>query len=102
VNNLREMIGNAIQRAGKKQADLTETGVVGSAQAANRKMKTSVWSVDELVTVANWLGCKVLFQFQDGEQREIKAIFEKKLRGKKETKNEIGEAMERDDKNDSR
>ena len=53
MNNLREMIGNAIQRAGKKQADITETGVVSSAQAANRKMKTSVWSVDELVAVAN-------------------------------------------------
>lgn len=89
MNNLREMIDNAIRRTGKKQADLVETGVVTSAQAANRKMKSSIWNVDELVTVANWLGCKVFFQFQDGEQREIKASFEKKLRRKKETKNEI-------------
>lgn len=82
MNNLREMIENAISRAGKKQADIPESGIVGSAQAANRKLKTSIWSVDELVTVANWLGCKVFFQFQDGEQREIKATFEKKLRGR--------------------
>lgn len=88
MNNLREMIENAIRRASKKQADLTETGVVGSAQAANRKMKTSVWSVDELVTVANWLGCKVFFQFQDGEQREIKATFQKKERGRHASKRE--------------
>ena len=82
MNNLREMIENAIRRAGKRQADLPETGVVASAQAANRKMKSSIWSIDELVTVANWLGCKIFFQFQDGEQREIKASFEKKLRGR--------------------
>lgn len=88
MNNLREMIENAISRAGKKQADIPESGIVGSAQAANRKLKTSIWSVDELVTVANWVGCKVFFQFQDGEQREIKATFEKKERGRPASKRE--------------
>lgn len=72
MSNLKEILGNAIDRAGKRQADLTETGIVGSAQAVSRKMKASSWSVAELVTVAQWLGCKVIFQMQDGEQREIK------------------------------
>lgn len=70
--NTSEIIGNAIKRAGKIQADLVETGIVGSAQAASRKMKMESWSVAELVHVANWLGCKVFFQMQDGEQREIR------------------------------
>ncbi len=72
MSNLKEILNNAITRAGKRQADLVETGIVGSAQAASRKMKVSSWSVAELVTVAQWLGCKVIFQMQDGEQREIK------------------------------
>lgn len=72
MSNLKEILNNAITRAGKRQADLVETGIVGSAQAASRKMKASSWSVAELVTVAQWLGCKVIFQMQDGEQREIK------------------------------
>lgn len=72
MSNLREIIRNAIERAGRKQADLVETGIVGTAQAASRKMKTpSSWSVNDLVTVASWLGCKVIFEMQDGEQREI-------------------------------
>lgn len=73
MSDLKEIITNAISRAGKKKADLVETGLVGTAQAASRKMNTpSSWSVDDLVTVASWLGCKVIFQMQDGEQREIK------------------------------
>ena len=73
MSNLREILKNAIDRAGKKQADLSETGIVGTAQAASRKMnKPSSWSVDDLVKVASWLGCKVIFQMQDGEQREIR------------------------------
>ena len=72
MSNLKEILNNAITRSGKRQADLVETGIVGSAQAASRKMKASSWSVAELVTVAQWLGCKVIFQMQDGEQREIK------------------------------
>lgn len=72
MNNLQEIIGNALKRSGKKQADLIETGIVGSPQAASRKMKASTWSVDELITVAKWTGCKVIFEMQDGEQREIK------------------------------
>lgn len=72
MNNLQEIIGNAMKRAGKKQADLVETGIVGSPQAASRKMKANSWSVAELVNVASWLGCKVIFQMQDGEQREIR------------------------------
>ena len=72
MNNLQEIIGNALKRRGKKQADIVETGIVGSPQAASRKMKASSWSVAELVTVAKWLGCKVIFEMQDGEQREIK------------------------------
>ena len=72
MSNLKEILNNAITRAGKRQADLVETGIVGSAQAASRKMRASSWSVAELVTVAQWLGCKVIFQMQDGEQREIK------------------------------
>ena len=72
MSNLQEIIGNAMKRAGKKQADLVETGIVGSPQAASRKMKANSWSVAELVNVASWLGCKVIFQMQDGEQREIR------------------------------
>lgn len=71
MNNLQEIIGNALKRGGKRQADLAETGIVSSPQAASRKMKANTWSVAELVAVAEWLGCKVIFQMQDGEQREI-------------------------------
>ena len=72
MSNLQEIIGNAMKRAGKRQADLVETGIVSSPQAASRKMKANSWSVAELVDVATWLGCKVICQMQDGEQREIR------------------------------
>ena len=72
MSNLQEILSNALARAGKKQADISETGIVSSPQAASRKMRATTWSAAELVTVAHWLGCKVIFQMQDGEQREIK------------------------------
>ena len=74
MSNLQEILGNALKRGGKRQADLVETGIVSSPQAASRKMKAESWSVVELAHVAEWLGCKVIFQFQDGEQREIKNL----------------------------
>lgn len=61
----------AIRQGGKRQADLVETGLVNSPQAANRKVAQSRWSVDDLITVAGWLGGKVIFQMPNGEQYEL-------------------------------
>ena len=67
-----EAVMLSISQAGKNQADLTETGLVSSRQAANRKVREGRWSVDDLITVAKWTGGKVLYQTPDGEQYELK------------------------------
>lgn len=62
----------AIKQAGKKQADLTELGFVNSAQAANRKVANSTWTLAEIMKVAEWTGSKLFFQTPDGERYELK------------------------------
>ena len=62
----------SIKQAGKRQADLVETGLVSSKQSANRKVMDSRWSVDDLITVAKWTGSKVIYEMPDGEQYELK------------------------------
>lgn len=69
--DIQAILSSAIKKAGKKQADLPETGIVGSAQAASRKMKMSTWTLKELLTVCDWLGCKLYFENQTGEKIQI-------------------------------
>ncbi len=71
-SGIDELLENALLRSGKKQKEIVDLGIVSSPQAVNRKLKSGIWGIDDLVTVANWLGCKIIYQFQDGEQREIK------------------------------
>lgn len=69
--DIQTILSSAIKKAGKRQADLAETGIVGSAQAASRKMKMSTWTLKELLTVCSWLGCKLFFENQAGEKIQI-------------------------------
>ena len=69
--DIQTILTSAIKKAGKKQADLPETEIVGSPQAANRKMKMSTWTLKELLTVCDWLGCKLFFETQTGEKIQI-------------------------------
>jgi len=65
------LIESAIKESGHKQADLTSLGFVGTPQAASRKLKSNTWTVNELLSVADWLGCKIIFQRSNGEQVQI-------------------------------
>ena len=67
-----EAVTLSISQAGKRQADLVETGLVSSRQAANRKIRDSRWPVDDLIAVAAWTGGKLIYQMPDGEQYELK------------------------------
>ena len=69
--DIQTILTAAIKIAGKKQADLPQTGIVGSPQAANRKLRMSTWTLKELLTVCDWLGCKLYFETQAGEKIQI-------------------------------
>lgn len=51
---------------GKKQIDLLPCLGMGSKQSLNNKMARDSWSAQDLVTVADELGCKVGFILPDG------------------------------------
>lgn len=62
----------ALRAAGKKQADLVGVLRVKTPQAANKKVKESRWTAEDLIKVAEFTGGKLLFQMPDGEQFELK------------------------------
>lgn len=62
----------ALRAAGKKQADLVGVLKVKTPQAANKKVKESRWTAEDLIKVAELTGGKLLFQMPNGEQYELK------------------------------
>lgn len=69
---ISDAVMHALRVSGRKQADLTSILKVNSAQAANKKVRESRWTVDDLIKVADMTGGKILFQMPDGEQFELK------------------------------
>ena len=67
-----DAVSYALKRAGKKQSDLVDVLRVSSPQAANKKVREGRWSAEDLIAVAAFTGCKILFQMTDGEQFELK------------------------------
>ena len=67
-----DAVMHALRVSGKKQSDLVEILKVSSPQAANKKVRESRWTVDDLIKVADLTGGKILFQMPDGEQFELK------------------------------
>jgi hypothetical protein len=62
----------ALRSAGKKQADLVDILRVNTPQAANKKVRESRWTAEDLIKVAEFTGGKIIFQMPDGEQIELK------------------------------
>lgn len=67
-----DAVTQALRVAGKKQADLVEILRVTTPQAANKKVRESRWTAEDLIKVAEFTGGKLLFQMPDGEQFELK------------------------------
>lgn len=67
-----EAIMCALRSAGKKQADLVDILRVNTPQAANKKVRESRWTAEDLIKVAEFTGGKIIFQMPDGEQIELK------------------------------
>ena len=45
---------------------------VNTPQAANKKVRESRWTAEDLIKVAEFTGGKIIFQMPDGEQIELK------------------------------
>lgn len=53
--------------SGKKQSDLMSVLSMSSKQSLSNKFTNERWSADDLVTVANYCGCKLAFVLPDGQ-----------------------------------
>ncbi len=67
-----DAVMHALRVSGKKQADLVDILKVSSPQAANKKVRESRWTAEDLIKVAEMAGGKILFQMPDGETFELK------------------------------
>lgn len=70
--NVSDAVMLALRSSGKKQADLISVLKVNTPQAANKKVRESRWTADDLIKVAELTGGKLIFQMPDGEQYELK------------------------------
>ena len=66
-----DAVMQALRTAGKKQADLVEILRVATPQSANKKVRESRWTADDLLKVAEFTGGKILFKMPDGEVFEL-------------------------------
>lgn len=66
--------------SGKKQSDLMEILRMSSKQSLSNKFTNERWSADDLVSVANFCGCKLAFVMPDGQQIIIEADAQPKKR----------------------
>lgn len=66
---------------GKKQADLMTILNMGSKQSLSNKFANGRWSATDLVTVAEFCGCKLAFVLPDGQQILISSEKEEKVLG---------------------
>lgn len=67
-----DVVMQALRSADKKQADLVEILRVTTPQAANKKVRESRWTAEDLIKVAEFTGGKLIWQMADGEQFELK------------------------------
>lgn len=67
-----DAVMQALRSSGKKQADLVDVLKVSSPQAANKKVRESRWTAEDLVKIAEFTGGKIIFQMADGEQFELR------------------------------
>ena len=58
---------------GMRQSDLMDVLNVGSKQALSNKFVGGRWSASDLVTIAEFAGCKLAFILPDGERVLISA-----------------------------
>lgn len=67
-----DAVMQALRSSGKKQADLVDVLKVSSPQAANKKVRESRWTAEDLLRIASFTGGKIIFQMADGEQFEMR------------------------------
>lgn len=66
--NTSAAIKAIINNAKVKQGDLAQVLGVGSVQAVSNKFRLNRWTASELVSIAEFTGCKLAFILPSGEQ----------------------------------
>lgn len=74
MTNVSARIKNMLNLAGKRQVDLVQVLDMSSAQALNNKIRLDRWSADDLISVAEYLGCELCFIMPDGEKVPLRHI----------------------------
>lgn len=53
---------------GRKQADLMSVLEMGSKQSLSNKFSNERWSAEDLIRIAEFTGCQLMFLFPNGER----------------------------------
>lgn len=65
--SISQKVKSVLAHSGKKQADLVEVLSMGSKQSLSNKFTHERWSADDLVKIADFCGCKLVFVLPDGD-----------------------------------
>ena len=68
--NVSDTIRTVLAKAKRKQSDLGLRWNT-SRQAVSNKFYRDYWSADELVDIAKFTGCRLVFQFPDGVELPV-------------------------------
>ena len=66
--SISNSVKSLLNMTGHKQGDLVEILQVKTKQALSNKFKGERWSASDLISVAEYTGCKLAFVLPDGER----------------------------------